>query len=395
MAKNKRLRRDSLSLPSASQKQGHYRSLKINNFRMFDELELQDLGRINLFFGQNNLGKTSILEAIFTHACGLNLGPALAQAVLKRQNGKVSGYLDFGDKIFSLFRKRDRLPFECSLSAKIGISSKEYVLEIRFRPSYQLANLDPVLLGQDFANYSENYKQNSYDQSVYIGEWLARMDGKSQKFAIKYPLPIAGISLQPFKLGRLYDILSHRELEADIQVFSHLKRYGGVQEFTKEMQQIFREIREIDMIPYPDGQSGTIYIEISDNQRIPLYAFGDGMRRWFFLLGNMIVNKYAIHCIEEIDSTFHPGAHALLSKLLVNYAEKFENQLFLTSHSIEFADTFLNALYGEDSLITDKNDDPVRIFTLRNSQDNHIEIWSLSGHEAFEKRQKFGIDLRG
>ena len=40
------------------------RSLKIENFRCFQNFELQQLGRINLLVGKNNSGKTSILEAV-------------------------------------------------------------------------------------------------------------------------------------------------------------------------------------------------------------------------------------------------------------------------------------------------------------------------------------------
>ena len=39
--------------------------LAIKNFRAFGELEVADLGPINLFTGMNNTGKTSLLEAIF------------------------------------------------------------------------------------------------------------------------------------------------------------------------------------------------------------------------------------------------------------------------------------------------------------------------------------------
>ncbi|MEO0416701.1 MAG: AAA family ATPase, partial [Verrucomicrobiota bacterium] len=38
--------------------------LSINNFRCFEQLSLSDLGRVNLVVGENNSGKTTILEAI-------------------------------------------------------------------------------------------------------------------------------------------------------------------------------------------------------------------------------------------------------------------------------------------------------------------------------------------
>ncbi|MBP0029630.1 AAA family ATPase [Roseofilum sp. Guam] len=40
------------------------RSVKIENFRGLQSLDLQDLGRLNLLVGANNCGKTSILEGI-------------------------------------------------------------------------------------------------------------------------------------------------------------------------------------------------------------------------------------------------------------------------------------------------------------------------------------------
>lgn len=39
-------------------------SLKIENFRSFENYEMRDLGRINLIVGKNNSGKTSVLEAL-------------------------------------------------------------------------------------------------------------------------------------------------------------------------------------------------------------------------------------------------------------------------------------------------------------------------------------------
>ena len=45
-----------------------YQSFRVKNFRCFDDLELNDLARINLIAGKNNTGKTSLLEAIMLHA---------------------------------------------------------------------------------------------------------------------------------------------------------------------------------------------------------------------------------------------------------------------------------------------------------------------------------------
>ena len=50
-------------------------SFKISGFRRYANFYLQDLSRINFILGENNIGKTSILEAIFSWSCGQNISP--------------------------------------------------------------------------------------------------------------------------------------------------------------------------------------------------------------------------------------------------------------------------------------------------------------------------------
>ena len=44
-----------------------FSSFRIRNFRCFDDFNLQSLGRINLIVGRNNVGKTTVLEALYIH----------------------------------------------------------------------------------------------------------------------------------------------------------------------------------------------------------------------------------------------------------------------------------------------------------------------------------------
>ena len=46
-----------------------YYKFTIDNFRGFKNLTLNSLKRVNLISGKNNVGKTSLLEALFIH-CG-------------------------------------------------------------------------------------------------------------------------------------------------------------------------------------------------------------------------------------------------------------------------------------------------------------------------------------
>ena len=142
-----------------------------------------------------------------------------------------------------------------------------------------------------------------------------------------------------------------------------------------------------------DGTPAPVSFELDNGRTVPIYNFGDGLQRWFNILGGLILYQNAIHCIEEIDSTFHFGAQIELSKNLVKYSKKYKNQLFLTSHSIEFLDNFLSTLYGEDSTL-DIEDDFVKIINLsRPQRSNKVLSRTLNGRKAYETRDEYGLEL--
>ena len=44
-----------------------YKSFRVKNFRCFKDLQINDLGRVNLIAGKNNTGKTALMEAMYLH----------------------------------------------------------------------------------------------------------------------------------------------------------------------------------------------------------------------------------------------------------------------------------------------------------------------------------------
>jgi hypothetical protein len=394
---------------SGEKLRGMYTWILMEKFKAFERIELSNLARINLLFGPNNSGKSTILEGIFTHASGLNFHPFFSQVVVRRQESYVSGALDMGEKLRSLFRDTGKLPYQFDISAQTADQKQKHSLHVIFRPSAQLSDLDPRVFGQSgpLAERSSPsmVSTNSWElgtsglqrktsevPSVFLGRWKALLGGTEKESDITFPVPSVS-SEPPFKLANFHDVLAHRQPASDLRVFSHLKRYGLLSDFVKAMSDTFSEVEDIDMIPYPDGTQGPVYVRTAGERVLPLYAFGDGMRRWYYLLGNMIVSRGAVHCIEEADSMLHPASQPAFCRWLAKYAEEFDNQVFLTTHSIEFADSFLNALFGEGGVYAKNETDPVRVMTIHPNKTG-LEVWPLSGREAFEKRQRFELELR-
>ena len=60
-------------------------SLEIRNFRAFQELKIEHLGRVNLLVGKNNVGKTSLLEAIQLYASQDSAPTSIWEIMRKRR----------------------------------------------------------------------------------------------------------------------------------------------------------------------------------------------------------------------------------------------------------------------------------------------------------------------
>ncbi|MBW1649596.1 MAG: AAA family ATPase [Deltaproteobacteria bacterium] len=388
-----------------------YKSIKIEGFRQFDNFEIDDLGAVNLFLGPNNTGKSSILEAFYTHACGLNFNNFNKKVINGRRFNPPTGAYDAGNQIRTLFYSTESPPYKFSISAEVD-NKGYHSINYNFEPSPELLSMfDPRSEGYFDPSFSSSYTSDTDGElnqltrlfgilaneinNKFIGSFEIQDHSKEIKIEYKFPrTSIKGKQTQYYS-AVLHDILTHRFPETDVIIFSHLKKYGILKEFVKEIKEAFPIIKDIDYIPYSDSNKAPISVITNENKILPLYAFGDGLRRWYYILGNMITFQNAIHCIEEIDSTFHPKSQHKLAPLLLKYSKEYNNQIMLTSHSLEFADAFLSSLYKDkNNELIKEGEDPIRIFTLAKDKNDKLEVWKHTGKEAFEMRSKFGLDFR-
>ena len=63
------------------------RAIEINGFKKFEHIQIENLAQVNLFVGTNNVGKTTLLEAVYGLACGKSFLAFFSKAVLGRVIG--------------------------------------------------------------------------------------------------------------------------------------------------------------------------------------------------------------------------------------------------------------------------------------------------------------------
>ena len=119
-------------------KHTHLDALKIRGFRGLSSLDLDGLGTFNILLGANDVGKTSILEAIFILS-----GSANMQLPLQIQTFRNYGVREFAD-LYALFHKL----LEFSREQHLQIFATTHSREI-------LKALKDVLNSPEFSGYRQ------------------------------------------------------------------------------------------------------------------------------------------------------------------------------------------------------------------------------------------------
>jgi len=88
----------------------HIKNINIKNYRGLKNIELKDFKDINLFIGENNTGKTSILEVLNILSEPSNLGTFIKTSRIRETDYNfTSGSLSPYESFKNLFNQKDKL----------------------------------------------------------------------------------------------------------------------------------------------------------------------------------------------------------------------------------------------------------------------------------------------
>jgi len=95
------------------------KKIKLNNFTVFDDLELDFSPKINIIIGENGTGKSNLLKALYSISSSCSLWGANNNSNLKTITNKfIETFLPLDNKLNKL--KKNRASEECSLKALFG-----------------------------------------------------------------------------------------------------------------------------------------------------------------------------------------------------------------------------------------------------------------------------------
>lgn len=344
----------------------HLDNLMVERFRGLRNLELKDLGQVNLFVGSNNSGKTSVLEAISTYcrpfdplewlntsrrreAFGSNTIPIARLNVLRwlfpqsaDQNpddlfhGSVNmeGTGSFAVKSVSAEYQEIRgIPDDATLQRlQQRYSSREpdasfHGAELEVTLDTEIDPSEPDLFGLNQLEMDNGLPHISVENYIF---WESAPFIDRKKTTSKYSLAVRTITP-----------VSHRTEAAHATRFSEATLSGkstGVLELIRLFDKDIVGLQVLDI-----GSGSTLYVDHKTTGITPLSAFGDGLRRAVMIAITLPRVKKGVLLIDEIETAIHISVLSDVYKWLLKSCQHNNVQLFATTHSLEAVDALIKA----------------------------------------------------
>ncbi|MDR9402722.1 MAG: AAA family ATPase [Halothece sp. Uz-M2-17] len=327
--------------------------LTIHQFRGLQNLELHNLGTINLFVGANNSGKTSVLEAIATYCRPLDpkawLNTAWSREIkfsrkpqldalrwlFPQGSQETSGEIMIaGEGNFPL--KKLQANYE-EIEGTLGESDQEEDLDNEIISDDLIergADLFLKVTARSHAGSLFDEQEETIEEVFQLWESERSIFGKKRS---SLSLPLETIS--PF---------SHRIEQLQVKSLSNAIEQRFKEEIIKLLQNLDQGIIGLEILSTSRDRKERLYIDHKDIGIAPLSAFGDGVRRLLYIASTLVKAKGGILLIDEIESSIHTEVLDRAFSWLIKACQEREIQLFLTTHSLEAIDALLSSTEGTE-----------------------------------------------
>jgi len=302
-----------------------FKSIKIKNLRTITELEIDNLGQVNLLVGQNNCGKTTILEAIF-----FLVGAPNPDLPLKANMLRGLRYLS-SDLWTTFFHNRSLIaPIE--ISGKLRANSEDQRLLIRLieKKKRETQQVSSVFVELDV--------EPSNGKTPFTANGLELEYTTSEKHGQKSTSKI-------FQKGN--DVRTEGQKESQSRGFiispsailgDDLKDRFGAAQRNKRLPQLMSLLQKIepDMIDLRLNEIGLLEADnIGLPGLIPVNLMGGGIAKFLSVGLAMLDYQDGVVLIDEIENGLYYSAQQKLWEAILNWAHELNVQVFATTHSQE------------------------------------------------------------
>jgi len=348
-------------------KKNHLTYFKVENFKKFDSLEVNDIGQFNLIVGDNNVGKTCLLEALLFDENPQqlldNFYLALTKRGLKFQIEEITRKVGNSSSTELIYPKTNY--FKEFIFGKFD----EYVGFYLNDKKYSIFITKPQDLN-DFSNMNAGVKFNllSLNSSIPLSDLKNQLiqiyDDKSEGEFEIYWIYQYNENILNFPLISFNDT----PLEEDSRsIYENLKTKREKQILIDVLKVVNQNIVDIELRENFEDLKSVFLISFYDKDEfVALNFLGDGFKRIFYIVLKALSLKGKRILIDEIEIGIH---HTKMKDFWVNImkvCKELDVQLFATTHSSECIEDYVKAA-------KEVGDEDIRLIRLQENKDKSIK----------------------
>jgi len=298
----------------------HFAEFIIQSYRKLLAVNIKHLTRINIFAGGNNMGKTSILEAFY----------------LCTQLNDINVFLDlekFRGRFYSNFHSKwiDR-----NFIQDIELSGKFNNIAISL-----LIEKEETEEDIEKTNYLSTIKSEASVEGTILQSSIHLYSNREPELRyLRTQIVCQSAFTSPYRYN--VNLLRRAHAYAIQEKF-----FDEVIEFIR--QHIDNSIEKIEMIS-DEGESRFMVTSNKIDKVVDLTKYGEGLQRVFEIALLMCYCSNGILCIDEIDSAIHKSLLIDFTKFIQQAAQRFNVQIFLSTHSKECIDAFIENKYDNEEI---------------------------------------------
>jgi AAA15 family ATPase/GTPase len=303
------------------------KDLEIRNFRGFESIAVRDMNRISLFSGRNNIGKSTILEALFLV---MDHGATDSFALLNGLRGSsASGVTALWEPLF----------FQFDTKREIGISIREEN-DLTSKLSYKRDNnyLPYTANGvpEDMLAAFRSVTKNSYsllfafESGDYTEEGHFLLNGVNALREIKTNLP--GNEIKLLQRTRYLSPSVVRLTSTVLNDIGDLELQGKKADIVEILQEL--DVGIEDVVTLSVQGITQLYLKVS-GKLIPIQYAGDGVMKLLQICMAVMESQGGLVLIDEIETGFHYSMYEKLWAILDKISALANCQIIATTHSYE------------------------------------------------------------
>lgn len=295
------------------------KDIDIRNFKCFEQLEVSDCRRVNVIVGDNGAGKTALLEGMFFALA------STSELVLRfRQSRGLDGQFRGPVRKIEEAIWRDYF-HKVDMTRTISITLRGDGPEAR--SVFIERGVGETLVPLDQSQPSSKASGIAFRWKDHLGN----LHEATPEISIGgFKFPETGEDLPDFFFLTSNQTFSSSDNADRFSDMKEDRRREFVSFFKKEyplIQDLF--VRSIVGAP-------AIYAQMEGlEDSLPITAISGGINRMITLLLMIASRKRSVVLIDEIENGIFHTHHEAFWRLLLNFANSYDSQLFITTHSEE------------------------------------------------------------